>query len=75
MHEVDYVMTTKIELAKKLRLMNYYNFKASQKSMEFKNSLGNMQVIIGKRESKKYKIIAGPGLTPAQIFGLSIVQI
>ena len=48
-HEVDYVMTTKMDLGKKLKLMSYYNLKASQKSMEFKNSSGNMQVIIGKK--------------------------
>lgn len=68
-------MTAKLDIGKKLKLMNHFNLKASQKSMEFKNSNGSLQVIIGKKESKRYKIIVGPGLSPAQIFGLTIVQI
>ena len=43
--------------------------------MEFKNSKGNLKVIVGKKASKRYKIIVGPGLTPVQIFALVIAQV
>ena len=43
--------------------------------MEFKNNLGEVKLIIGKKGSKRYKIVAGEGLTPVQIFGMVIVQI
>ena len=72
---IDFVMTTKMDVSRKLKMMDYYNFKVSQKSMQFKNSSGGVQVIIGKQASKKYKIISGPGLSPVQVFALSIVQI
>ena len=42
-------MTTKIDIGRKLKLMDFYNLRASQKSMEFKHSIGSMQVIIGKK--------------------------
>lgn len=42
-------MTTKMDIGSKLKLMDFYNLRSSQKSMEFKNSDGNMQVIIGKK--------------------------
>ena len=72
---VNFLMTTKLELAKRLQLMSCYELRSSQKSMEFKSSQGEMKVIIGKRASKRYKIIAAPGLSPVQIFALTIVQI
>jgi hypothetical protein len=49
MHEIDYVMSTTMEMDKKLKMMDYYNLRASEKSMEFKNSYGKMQVIMGKK--------------------------
>jgi hypothetical protein len=43
--------------------------------MEFKDNEGDIKMIIGKRGSKRYKIIAGAGLTPIQIFSMVIVQV
>lgn len=68
-------MTTRIDMAKRLNMMSFYELRASQKSMEFKNHKGNINVVIGKRGSKRYKIIVGPGLTPIQIFSMLIVQV
>ena len=68
-------MTTRIDMAKRLNMMSFYELRASQKSMEFKNQKGNINVVIGKRGSKRYKIIVGPGLTPIQIFSMLIVQV
>ena len=42
-------MSIKMESDKKLKMMEVYNLRASEKSMEFKNSNGGMQVIIGKK--------------------------
>ena len=55
--------------------MSAYELRTSQKSMEFKNFQGDVKLIIGKRASKRYKLIAAPGLSPIQIFALLIVQV
>ena len=34
-----------------------------------------MKVIIGKRGSKRYKLVVGPGVAPVQLFCLAVVQI
>lgn len=72
---IDYLLTGRLDMGKKLRVMSHFELRASQKSMEFKDGQGNFRVVIGKRGSKRYKIIVGPGLSPAQVFALAIVQI
>jgi len=42
-------MTTNMDIGSKLKVMDFYNLRASQKSMEFKHRSGSMQVIIGKK--------------------------
>lgn len=59
----------------KLNVISHYELRASEKSMEFKNNKGDINLIIGKKGSKRYKIISAPGLTPIQIFSMVIVQI
>ena len=55
--------------------MSKYELRTSKKSMEFKNYHGDTKLIIGKKGSKRYKIIAGSGLSPIQVFALLIVQV
>lgn len=43
--------------------------------MEFKDIRGEMKLIIGKKASKRYKLIVAPGLTPIQVFSMLIVQV
>jgi hypothetical protein len=43
--------------------------------MEFKDVSNNMKVIIGKKGSKRYKVLVGPGHSPLEIFALAVVQI
>jgi hypothetical protein len=43
--------------------------------MEFRNKEGELKLIIGKKESKRYTLIAGSNLTPIQLFSLAIVNI
>ena len=55
--------------------MSYYELRSSQKSMEFKDYNGEVKLMIGKKGSKRYTVISGPGLTPVQIFSMLIVQV
>jgi hypothetical protein len=72
---VDYLMTTRLEAKDKLDLMKEYGLRVSDKSMEFRGREGELKVVIGKKGSKRYSIIAGPRLSPIQIFALAIVNI
>jgi len=55
--------------------MSAYQLRTSQKSMEFKDHQGDIRLMIGKKASKRYKIVSAPGLSPIQIFALLIVQV
>ena len=68
-------MMTRLETTKRLQMMAKYELRTSQKSMEFKSYSGDTKLVIGKKGSKRYKVIAGPGLSPIQIFATLIVQV
>ncbi len=72
---MDFILTTKLDSAKRLKIMSYYDLRSSQKSMEFKDYKGEVKLMIGKKGSKRYTVISGPGLTPVQIFSMLIVQV
>jgi hypothetical protein len=73
--QINYLMTGKIDRRDRLLMMNEHGFKTSAKSMEFKDVSNNMKVIIGKKGSKRYKVLVGPGHSPLEIFALAVVQI
>ena len=62
-------------MEEKLELMRDFKFKVSDKSMEFRNKEGELKLVIGKKASKTYTLVAGPGLTPLQIFSLAIINV
>ena len=68
-------MTAKLDMSTRLKMMNHYELRTSQKSMEFKNNLGEFKLVIGKKASKRYQVVVGEGLTPIQVFGAVIAQV
>ena len=72
---VDYLATARLPPEQHLQMMRDYGLRASEKSMELKGRGGEVRVIIGKRASKRYCVVAGPLLTPIQLFALAIVNV
>ena len=69
------MVSTQMEIEKKLKMMSDFGLKASNKSLEFKGSQGQIQMIIGKKESKHYKLIIGGGISPIQATAVAVSQI
>jgi len=57
-------MTAKIDIRERLNMMQNYGFRTSQKSMEFKDNCEQLKILIGKKASKRYRVVVGPGMTP-----------
>jgi hypothetical protein len=49
--------------------------KKSKKTISFKNKEGELKLFIGKKQSKLYKVVAGSGLSPIQVFSILISHI
>ncbi len=47
----------------------------TNKTVALTDSFGKVKLYIGKTESKKYKIVAGSGISPLIIFAVFIVLI
>jgi hypothetical protein len=58
-----------------LQLMREHKFKVSDKSIEFRDEKEELKLVIGKKASKVYGLIAGSNLTPIQAFSLAIINI
>ena len=69
------MLTTRMEMNKKLEMMAKFGLRASNKSMEFKGSHEQLQMILGKKASKVYKMIVGGGITPIQASAVAIANI
>ncbi len=59
-HSVRYIATARLGEEEQAQLRGEYSFKASDKSMEFKGKDDHLRLVIGKKASKVYGLIAGP---------------
>ena len=57
------------------KLMREHFLVKTKKSIVMKDRQDNVKLYIGKLESKRYKIIAGAGVSPMLVFALLIVMI
>jgi hypothetical protein len=55
--------------------MHEHSLRKSAKNMEFRGKDGDVRLMMGKKGTNRYCLIAGTPLTPIQVFSLAIVNI
>lgn len=68
-------MTTRLPHSLQAQILSDHNLRVSQKSMEFKDPQETLQLLIGKSASKRYKILASGGRSPAEVLAVAIAQV
>ena len=69
------MMTYRMPMEKRLEMMTDFGLRASKKGMEFKGSHARLQMVLGKKESKQYRLVVGGGISPIQATALAISNI